>query len=121
MLWYPNLFMLLEVRPHQCRAEWDNSLSCPAAVLGQMQPRVWLAILAARAPLPPTRTPDPLLWSCSPGSRPGYVFLSVDMPYGICNICVYYIYVHCTHYPTPGAKGIFNDFGIIIQFFLGKG
>jgi len=46
MLWYPNLFMLLEVRPHQCRAEWDNSFPCPA---GLMHPMTQLALLAARA------------------------------------------------------------------------
>ena len=46
MLQQPNLHAVLEVGLHSRR---DNLFPCPMAVLGLMHPRVWLALLAARA------------------------------------------------------------------------
>lgn len=46
---HPQQHTVLEMRPHQSRAGWDNPLPWPAAVLGLIHPVIWLAFLAARA------------------------------------------------------------------------
>lgn len=43
------LHTVLEMRPHQSRAGWDNPFTRPPAVLGLIHPVIWLAFLAAKA------------------------------------------------------------------------
>ena len=49
VLRHPKLLPALEVRLPQLRAEQDNPLPCPVAMLCLMSPRTGLALLAARA------------------------------------------------------------------------